>query len=128
MKTTMLITLTTLLLGLNLNLASAQKFANYAPDAAYAPTYTATPEIAAISVYNNPQSKKLVMDYATKKGSTMTLTVYDAHGQQFATKTINTLKGNQRVSLDISDLYRGGYFLSLQGADYSETPMFVVVK
>ncbi len=68
------------------------------------------------------------MDYQAKDYSTMKLMVFDANGQQYAVKIVNTQQGNQRVAIDITTLLKGTYFLSLEGADYKATRRFVVVK
>ena len=126
MKTTMLLTLATLLSFTNL--ATAQDFTNYAPDVAYTAPASATPDIAAVSVYNYPENTKMVLDFVTQKSSTMKLKVYDNHGQEFASQTLYAYNGKQKLTLDLGKLYRGGYFLSLEGDDYKETRMFVVSR
>ena len=127
MKSTIFITIAALLLTMS-NFATAQLSAKHGPDASYGRIYTATPDIASISVYNNPESKLLVMDYETQQRHAMKLTVYDAHGQQYVVKTVNNRNGSQRITLDISELFKGGYFLILEGEDYKETRRFIVLK
>jgi PKD repeat protein len=66
------------------------------------------------SLYPNPVENSFFMSFTSKEEDVLTLKVINQTGQVIYTKNINAVKGNNRISADVSHLPQGVYIVKLK--------------
>lgn len=69
---------------------------------------------AILNVFPNPTNHTLFIDYVSSNISEVEIKVYDAIGQVVLINSVETVKGNQRLWLDVRDLSDGVYIINIQ--------------
>ncbi len=77
--------------------------------------------------YPNPSSEgALHFEYRAKYSASLSLKVYDFRSTLLAQKRILAKKGYQVISIDISFLSQGHYFVELEDGENREVVKFVI--
>jgi hypothetical protein len=65
-----------------------------------------------LSVWPNPANAQTELALTLPSNASVTLAIYDVAGHQLATSTTQRLAGRSNISLDLSGLANGAYFVS----------------
>ena len=77
-----------------------------------------------INIARNPLGGTLIADRQSSVLGDMTLTLYDFSGQ--VARAANYRRSGGNISLDVSDLKSGNYFLKITGDGFDETHQIIV--
>ena len=80
------------------------------------------------TVFPNPASERLFIDYSLAASANTKITLYDVLGNVIRSVTDDMSEGKHEIIFDIRSLRQGLYMLSLKTSDYSVTRPIAVVK
>jgi hypothetical protein len=77
------------------------------------------------TLYPNPVTNSVEISFRTTSEEAVTLYVYDYSGNIKSTQQIQSLRGNNKVSLDTRNLPAGMYLLNISSENNSEKIRFI---
>lgn len=80
------------------------------------------------NLFPNPSTGKLTITFHSNVAGAARLDVYDITGRLFVSKTIQALKGENSVLLNLSELATGVYYLNLTCRDFSDRIKFTISR
>jgi hypothetical protein len=72
---------------------------------------------AILNVFPNPTNHTLFIDYVSSEKGEVSIKVFDALGKSVLQNSTETVKGNQRLWIDVRDLANGVYILNIQNKE-----------
>jgi hypothetical protein len=80
------------------------------------------------SIAPNPVSNELNLSYYSASTGNVKMEIYNLIGEKVLTKSTFVVSGNNKVSINVSELAKGEYFLKLEQGTLSETLKFIIVE
>ena len=81
-----------------------------------------------LSVYPNPSTGLVNLEYSLEQGATVNLVISDVVGKVVMTRTIRPASGFQRETLDLNNLSNGVYVLKVDAGDHQATRTITLNK
>jgi hypothetical protein len=78
-----------------------------------------------VSVFPNPTSADLSLQYVAKTETVLSATIYDMFGKESLTNEIATMLGTNQVTLETTSLAAGVYFIELKEGGVTKKMKFV---
>jgi pullulanase/glycogen debranching enzyme len=85
-------------------------------------------EVVLRGTFPNPARNQVTVQYALPKKQSATLRLYDVLGRRVETVAQSTQQGRRQVTLDVSGLTSGVYFLRLTAGDATRTQRLTIVR
>mgnify|MGYP000421190291 CR=1 FL=1 len=85
------------------------------------------PGITDLSVYPNPVSDKLFVDFTASESKDLELKLYDVVGHLIWQKSVTTSSATQTESIDLTELAKGAYQLQVEAEGVQQTFKVVVL-
>lgn len=76
---------------------------------------------SALSVYPNPVVSKMILGFISDRNDNSSLVVFNSTGIKVYEKSIEIIKGNNNIQLNINSLPAGAYFILLNGKNQYST-------
>lgn len=81
-----------------------------------------------LETYPNPARSQVTVRYAVPERQQVTITVYDVFGRRLRTVVDDEQQGQQEVTMSVSELSSGTYFLRLEAGGTTRTQRLTVVR
>ncbi len=94
-----------------------------APDATL---FSVEPKVNSVSIYPNPASAYLVLNFENHQEENVSIMIYDLHGRIMHEYSFNATIGSHHKTFPLKGFDKGYYLLQLKGTGYKITKQFLV--